>query len=159
MAAPGRSANVPSLIAPWTTSSLVKCSDCHNNNAGPGAGGTGPNGPHASTNLALLERPHALNATPTAGDICYKCHSQSVITREAPHNRSEHLRYGCKACHDPHGISSTQGNTLYNSRLINLSTTDNTPVGTGAAAKLYVDTAARRCYLVCHGESHNGRSY
>ena len=159
VAGPGRSTNVPSLIAPWTTASTLKCSDCHNNNAGPGAGGTGPKGPHASTNLKLLERPHALTSTPTAGDICYKCHSQSVVTKESPHNRSEHLRYGCKACHDPHGISSTQGTTQFNSRLINLATADNTPVGTGATAKLYIDTVARKCYMVCHGESHNGRSY
>ena len=155
---PGKSAKVPSLIAPLTTASTIKCSDCHNNNAGPGAGGTGPAGPHGSTNPTLLERPYA-TATPTAGDICYKCHSQSVVTKESPHNRSEHLRYGCKACHDPHGISSTQGNAQYNSRLINLSTTDNKPVGTGATAKLYVDTVARTCYLNCHGESHSGRSY
>ena len=153
----GRSTNVPSLIAPWTVSSIMKCGDCHNNNTGPGAGGTGPKGPHGSTNVVLLERPYALTATPTAGDICYKCHNQTVVKAESPHNRSEHLRYGCKACHDPHGISSTQGNTTYNSRLINLSTTDNTPVGT--PAKLYIDTVARKCYLNCHGESHNGRSY
>jgi predicted CXXCH cytochrome family protein len=158
VAGPGRSAKVPSLIAPWTISSTLKCSDCHNNNAGPGAGGTGPNGPHGSTNAALLEKPSA-TGTPTAGDICYKCHSQSVVTREAPHNRSEHLRYGCKACHDPHGISATQGNAQYNSRLINLSTTDSKAVGTGTMAKLYVDTVARKCYLSCHGESHNGYGY
>jgi len=155
---PGKSTNVPSLIAPWTTASTVKCSDCHNNNTGPGAGGAGPKGPHGSTNPTLLERPFA-TGTPTAGDICYKCHSQTVIKAEKPHNRSEHLRYGCKACHDPHGISSTQGNTQFNSRLINLSTTDSKAVGTGAAAKLYIDTAARKCYLSCHGESHNGASY
>jgi predicted CXXCH cytochrome family protein len=157
VAGPGRGAKVPSLIAPWTVSSIVKCSDCHSNNAGPGAGGTGPKGPHGSTNVRLLERPHALTSTPTAGDICYKCHSQSVVTSESPHNRSEHLRYGCKACHDPHGISATQGNTTYNSRLINLSTSDNTPVGTPAT--LYIDTVARKCYLNCHGEVHSGRSY
>lgn len=156
---PGRSANVPSLIAPWTVSSILKCSDCHNNNAGPAAGGTGPKGPHGSTNASLLERPHALTGTPTAGDLCYKCHSQSVVTREAPHNRSEHLRYGCKACHDPHGISAAQGTAQYNSRLINMATTDVRAVGTGATAKLYIDTTARKCYLSCHGESHNGYSY
>ena len=159
VAGPGRSTSVPSLIAPWTTASILKCSDCHNNNAGPGAGGTGPKGPHGSTNPKLLERPHALTSTPTAGDICYKCHSQTLVKSKSPHNRSEHLRYGCKACHDPHGISATQGNALYNSRLINLATADNTPVGSGATAKLYVDTVARKCYMVCHGESHNGRSY
>ncbi len=157
VAGPGRSAKVPSLIAPWTVLSRVDCSDCHNNNAGLGAGGTGPNGPHGSTNIALLERPHALTSTPTAGDICYKCHSQSVVTKEAPHNRSAHLRYGCKACHDPHGISATQGNTINNSRLINLDTDDNKPVGN--PPKLYVDTVARKCYLSCHGQSHNGDSY
>ena len=156
---PGKSTKVPSLIAPWTTASIVKCGDCHNNNAGPGAGGTGPKGPHGSTNPKLLERPYALTGTPTAGDICYKCHSQTVVKAESPHNRSVHLNYGCKACHDPHGISSTQGTAQYNSRLINLCTTDNTPVGTGATAKLYIDTVARTCYLNCHGEGHSGRSY
>ncbi|HEX5393247.1 MAG TPA: cytochrome c3 family protein [Rhodocyclaceae bacterium] len=155
---PGASTKVPSLLAPWTTSSTLKCSDCHNNNAGPGAGGTGPKGPHGSTNPKLLERPYA-TSTPTAGDICYKCHSQTTVTKEAPHNRSEHLRYGCKACHDPHGISSTQGNTQFNSRLINLSSTDTKAVGTGATAKWYVDTVGRKCYLSCHGESHNGFGY
>lgn len=155
---PGASTKVPSLLAPWTTASTLKCSDCHNNNAGPGAGGTGPKGPHGSANIHILERPYA-TTTPTAGDICYKCHSQSVVTREAPHNRSEHLRYGCKACHDPHGISSTQGNAQFNSRLINLSSTDTKAVGTGTAAKWYVDTVNRKCYLSCHGESHNGFSY
>lgn len=157
IAGPGRNASVPGLIAPWTATSIVKCGDCHNNNTGTGAGGTGPNGPHGSTNIALLERPHALTSAATAGDICYKCHSQSVLRGRAPHNRSEHLRYGCKACHDPHGISATQGNTIYNSRLINLSTSDNTPVGN--PARLYIDTVARVCYLNCHGESHSGERY
>ncbi len=160
VAGPGKSAKVPSLIAPWTTASIVKCSDCHNNNAGPGAGGTGPTGPHGSANPMLLERPYATTSTPTAGDLCYKCHNRTTVINESPHNQeSAHLRYGCKACHDPHGISATQGTITNNSRLINLSTTDSTPVGTGAAAKLYIDTVARKCYLVCHGESHNGRSY
>jgi predicted CXXCH cytochrome family protein len=157
VAGPGKSSTVPSLLAPWTITSVIKCTDCHNNNSGPGAGGTGPKGPHGSTNPTLLERPYAISATPTSGDLCYKCHNQTVVKAESPHNRSEHLRYGCKACHDPHGISSIQGNTTNNSRLINLSTTDNTPVGT--PAKLYIDTVARKCYLNCHGESHNGRSY
>ena len=159
IAGPGKSANVPSLIAPLTIASVIKCTDCHNNNTGPNNAGTGPKGPHGSTNPTLLERPYATTGTPTAGDICYKCHLQSKITSESPHNRSEHLRYGCKACHDPHGISSAQGTPAYNSRLINLSTTDNTAVGTGATAKLYIDTVGRKCYLNCHGESHNGRSY
>jgi len=159
IAGPGKSANVPSLIAPWTISSTMKCEDCHNNNSGTNNGGTGPKGPHASTNPILMERPYARGTTPTAGDICYKCHLQSTVTREPPHNRSEHLRYGCGACHEPHGISSTQGNSTNNSRLINLSSTDTKAIGTGATAKWYIDTTNKWCYLSCHGESHNGCMY
>ncbi len=47
----GRNQSVPSLISPWTTSSFTYCTDCHNNDQGPGAGtgNTGPNGPHGSS--------------------------------------------------------------------------------------------------------------
>ena len=61
--------------------------------------------------------------------------SRSVVIGVSPRNQeSAHLLYGCKVCYDPHGISASQGNTTYISRLINLSTTDVTPVGTGATA-------------------------
>src|SRR4029077_1965172 len=52
----GKNANVPSLIAPWTPSSLMYCTDCHNNDQGPRAGGSGPDGPHGSAYPPLLER-------------------------------------------------------------------------------------------------------
>src|SRR5439155_2102941 len=39
-------ANVPSLIAPWMTTSLMYCTDCHNSDSSAGAGGNGANGPH-----------------------------------------------------------------------------------------------------------------
>ncbi len=42
----GKNAFVPSLIAPMNTASVLNCTDCHNNDQGPGAGGTGPRGPH-----------------------------------------------------------------------------------------------------------------
>ena len=67
--AAGRNANVPSLIAPWTVSSVVTCTDCHDNDTGPNAPvpGTVPAGPHGSHRRkrgcvrALLQvpRPHA----------------------------------------------------------------------------------------------------
>jgi len=123
------------------------------------AGAAAPaEGPHGSTNIALLERPHALTGTPTAGDICYKCHSQSVIRNESRTIDQSICATDARLSRRAR-ISATQGNTTNNSRLINLSTTDNTPVGSGATAKLYIDTVTRKCYLVCHGESHNGRSY
>src|ERR1041385_5448375 len=52
----GKNPNVPSLIAPWTSSSLMDCSDCHNNDQGARAGGTGPDGPHGSAFSPILER-------------------------------------------------------------------------------------------------------
>ena len=47
----GKNPDVPSLISPYNTSSLIYCTDCHNNNST-----TGPNGPHGSTHQVLLER-------------------------------------------------------------------------------------------------------
>jgi len=44
--AAGRNPDVPSLKTGWTTASVIRCTDCHNNDTGPGNGGTGPKGPH-----------------------------------------------------------------------------------------------------------------
>ncbi len=52
----GKNPRVPSLLAPYTVSSMIKCTDCHNNDQGPGAGGAGPRGPHGSAYAPLLER-------------------------------------------------------------------------------------------------------
>ena len=163
----GRSANVPSLIAPLTTSSVIKCTDCHNNNTGPGAGGTGPAGPHGSIYPPLLERQYVVadNTTYSAAAyaLCFKCHSATSILGDATfkeHNK--HIngeRTPCNVCHDPHGISSTQGNTVNNSRLINFDTTIVLPSSSGARRFESTGTNAGRCYLTCHGKNHNPLSY
>ncbi len=163
----GRSTNVPSLIAPLTTSSVIKCTDCHNNNAGPGAGGTGPAGPHGSTYAPLLERQYVVadNTTESAANyaLCYKCHSRTSILSDATfgeHNK--HIsgeRTPCNVCHDPHGISGTQGNTINNSRLINFDTTIVRPSSSGALRFESTGTNHGRCYLTCHGKNHNPVSY
>jgi predicted CXXCH cytochrome family protein len=54
--ATGKNPNVPSLVPPWTSSSMMYCTDCHNNDQGPGAGGTGAAGPHGSAFAPILER-------------------------------------------------------------------------------------------------------
>lgn len=164
----GRSTNVPSLIGPtWTTTSLVNCTDCHNNNAGPNNGGAGPNGPHGSTNWRLLERAYvtADNTTESAANyaLCYKCHSRTSIlsyTTGSFRLHNKHIvgeRTPCNVCHDPHGISSTQGNAR-NARLINFQTT----VVSANGGNLYWErqgTTGGRCYLTCHGASHWGWGY
>lgn len=164
---PGRSANVPSLIAPWTTASTVKCSDCHNNNAGPGAGGTGPKGPHGSTFPTMLERQYLkADRTPesaTAYALCYKCHNRNSIVADISFKEhSKHVvgeRAPCNVCHDPHGVSSTQGNATNNSRLINFDTSIVKPSSSGQLKFVSNGTNRGSCYLTCHGSNHNPFSY
>lgn len=162
----GRNPNVPSLIAPWTTASVIKCTDCHNNNAGPGAGGTGPNGPHGSSYRPLLERQYvtADNTSESAANyaLCYKCHNRNSILADSsfPEHRKhiEGERAPCNVCHDPHGISATQGNSTNNSKLINFNTSVVSP-SNGQLRFESQGTFAGRCYLLCHGKTHNPCTY
>jgi predicted CXXCH cytochrome family protein len=139
----GRNTDVPSLRSPWTTASKMAFSDCHNNNTGPNAGGTGPNGPHGSTIQPLLERSNniadsAANTSNSA--LCYKCHNfVNTSFKHDTHNE----RTSCATCHDPHGSP--------NKRLINF----NTAVVSGA--RTYVSTGVRHgyCNLTCHGTPHS----
>jgi predicted CXXCH cytochrome family protein len=168
IAGPGKNTNVPSLLPPWTISSVMKCSDCHNNDTGPGAGGTGPKGPHGSTWDPLLERRYVVtdNTAESASNyaLCYKCHNRTNITQEGG-AFSEHKKHvldektPCNVCHDPHGISATQGNSTNNSKLINFDTSVVTPNSAGLLK--FVSTGPNRgsCYLRCHGDDHNPESY
>ena len=165
--APGKNTNVPSLIAPWTTASTMKCSDCHNNNAGPGAGGTGSKGPHGSTYPTLLERQY-LKADRTSESaanyaLCYKCHNRtSILSDNTFGEHKKHVaeeRTPCNACHDPHGVSGTQGNATNNSKLINFDTTISKPSSGGLLKYVSNGTNRGSCYLTCHGKNHNPLSY
>ncbi|MCK5308938.1 MAG: hypothetical protein KAJ73_10025, partial [Zetaproteobacteria bacterium] len=65
----------------------------------------------------------------------------------------------CSACHDPHGISATQGNALNNTHLINF---DVNIVSPNTALELeFVDlgTYTGSCSLSCHGVDHDNRTY
>jgi hypothetical protein len=67
----------------------------------------------------------------------------------------------CNICHDPHGISSSQGSMTGNSHLINFDISAVNP-STGMMGRLqFIDDGdfAGRCYLNCHGFNHNPRSY
>jgi len=72
-----------------------------------------------------------------------------VVTEQTP----------CNACHDPHGISSTQGNPVNNSHLINFDISIVKPLANG---ELYFQDNGYRsgqCNLSCHGSDHNSRKY
>jgi len=167
IAGPGRNADVPSLIAPWTTSSIMDCTDCHNSNSAASVGGTGPEGPHGSTFDPILARNYVTidNSQESAGNyaLCYSCHSrQSILRDDSFGEHSKHIsgeRAPCNVCHDPHGVSDTQGTATNNTHLINFDTSVVRPRGNGDLR--FVDQGSLRgtCYLVCHGKDHNNLNY
>ncbi len=174
---------MPSLVAPWTATSTMKCSHCHSNDTGPipvgAVAGTGPNGPHASINTPLLVRAYVNtevgNTTISGGNVtynaanyalCYMCHSATSIMGAGANSFKEHNKHisagvqaPCSTCHDPHGISSTQGTVLSNARLMNFNSVAVKQSGTQAIRWERVGTTGGRCYLVCHGKNHNPLSY
>jgi len=158
----GVNPDVPSLLPPYTASSLIFCTDCHNNDAS-----AGPKGPHSSNNKYLLERNYttADNTTENsyAYELCYKCHSRiSILDDQSFKEHKKHIvdeKTPCSACHDPHGISYTQGNPANNSHLINF---DLTIVQPDRMGRLYFEkqgTFSGQCFLTCHGKMHEPKGY
>jgi hypothetical protein len=169
--ATGRNPNVPSLISPWTTSSLVACTDCHNNDQGTKAGGAGPNGPHGSTFSPILERQLFLTddnpETAASYALCYKCHSRSSIlsdqsfkavssnpqTLGQPRGHQFHVvtaRAACTTCHDSHGVEQ-QAN------LINFNRNYVSPASNGRLDYI-TSGAGGTCTLTCHGNFPGGQT-
>jgi predicted CxxxxCH...CXXCH cytochrome family protein len=103
------------IKAPWTRTSLMTCSDCHESDVT-----TDPNGPHGSAAGFILKGPNiewsaALVTTSTgmpSGTFCINCHNQDYTgSRFRPNNtlndghvKSNHRR-ACWNCHAriPHG--------------------------------------------------------
>ena len=152
-----------------TGASTITCSSCHNNNSGPSNGGTGANGPHGSNIDNLLERGYATTNTATESlttyALCYKCHDRTKVTSGDAHLFKEHDKHlgkdiTCNACHDPHGVSATQGTVANNSKLINFNS-ESTAVG-GVIRWVAGNRGATRtgsCTLACHGKTHNNTTY
>ncbi len=157
----GPSSDVPSLVTGYSTTSVIYCTDCHSSD-----GTNVPKGPHGSTVRGLLKSGYATadNTTEsaTAYALCYSCHSRTSILNDVTFKEhSKHIvseKAPCNACHDPHGISSTQGNATNNSRLINF---DTTIVRRSGSNRYFRDDGYRTgtCYLTCHSTNHNGWNY
>jgi predicted CXXCH cytochrome family protein len=161
----GKNLATPSLLKPLTTSSLIGCSDCHNNDQGPKNGGSGANGPHGSAYVPLLERRLLLtDGTPYNPDnfaLCYKCHSPVTVDSNANNSWAYHrqhiedYRAACTTCHDSH--ASTQPH------LINFNTTYVLPYN---GVLRYLSTGGNHgtCTLTCHdgtgkNQVHNAVTY
>ena len=160
----GKNTNdVPSLISPWTPSSMVYCGDCHGSSPS-----TGRTGPHGSDNTPLLVAACS-TADGTAESygayaLCYTCHQRDSILQDQSfplhHLHIVDQSTPCSVCHDSHGISSVQGQPANNAHLINFDTSvvRREPI-TGQI--VYTSTGINQgmCTLLCHGEAHLNRPY
>jgi predicted CXXCH cytochrome family protein len=156
---PGKNPDSPSLIAPtYTESSVIYCSDCHASN-GTGA----PAGPHGSIYPAILkfryDKADNTMESASAYELCYSCHSRaSILGNNSFGEHDKHIRgerAPCNVCHDPHGISISQGNSTNNSHLINFDRSIVTADGGGALRYVSTGTKSGYCLLRCHGTTHN----
>jgi predicted CXXCH cytochrome family protein len=167
----GKNPRVPSLIAPWTTASVMTCTGCHNSDQSPAAGGKGASGPHGSAFAPLLERQLVLTdfSAESAANyaLCYKCHSRdSILADQSFHATSPsgvesghrfHIvdqRAACATCHDSHGVAAS-------SRLINFNVNYVTAASNGRlqfTAGTYGPSSGT-CTLKCHGYDHLSAPY
>ncbi len=163
----GQNNNVPSLISPYTESSIIYCTDCHASN------NSSVSGPHGSDYFHLLKYNYeTADNTPEsyqAYELCYQCHDRNSIVNNtsSDFSRNVHQRHivkedtPCSVCHDAHGISNSQGNFTNNTHLINFDTSV-VRASTGGDSRLeFIDNGdfAGECYLYCHGKNHKPKSY
>lgn len=163
LAAAGKNATIAGLIPPYTASSLIYCTDCHNDDQA--AGGMGARGPHGSLYEPILERPYETSdpgsGTASGYMLCLKCHSESSLFQTRfPH--AKHVveaRASCAVCHDAHGARQ-------NIRLINFmrrSPSGNVVVAPSTSGRLEfipdAEPGRGSCFLNCHGAEHDPRSY
>ncbi len=151
------------LLSPNTASTVLYCTSCHASD-----NSSEPAGPHGSIYPYILkfqyETADFTRESANNYALCYSCHNRNNIINDN-NTFKEHKKHivkedtPCSVCHDPHGISSTQGNSTNNSHLINFRTGIVTPSSSGALR--YEDTGQGkgRCYLTCHGKNHNPKSY
>ena len=166
IASTGRNTTVRGLLLGYTPSSIMTCTDCHNNNDWTQAG-MAPRGPHASRFAPILERNYLLDdPTPesyTNYDLCYKCHDRGTLLSDIvgrfPHGKHvQDQQASCAVCHDAHG-------SRQNPHLINFMLRDSTGrvvVAANRSGQLQYQTTLPgkgSCNLSCHGSDHNQRSY
>ncbi len=168
VAGPSPSSDTVSLNPSVPHGSMIRCTDCHNNDTGRRAGGSGPDGPHGSNNAYLLEREYTLidNASESEGAyaMCYKCHRRSsILNDESFKEHKKHIvdeHTPCSACHDPHGVPTATGAGSDRTHLINFDTTIVRPESlTGKLEFRDTGRFAGTCTLTCHGERHVNEDY
>jgi predicted CXXCH cytochrome family protein len=167
IAATGVSPTMPGLQAGYTTSSIIGCTSCHNNDDWT-ALGTYPRGPHGSRYAPILGAQYSTGdpstESPQTYALCYQCHNESFLITDSA-NTFPHQRHvvndqaPCAACHDAHG-------SRQNAHLIDFMLRDSTGkvvVSPSATQHLLTYTPLgsghAQCYLSCHGWNHEPSSY
>ncbi len=172
---PSNNLEVPSLrsdIPLDRINSKIYCTDCHNSEISEAAGGTGPAGPHGSTNEPILADTYTFNPNldefvrDGEVELCFKCHSRDSLENDQSgflHSKHFDNDQTCINCHDPHG--SHEANHLINFKTFAVyggSTYQITGRPTqGFAEPTFIDGGryTGTCYLNCHGEVHAPRCY
>ena len=156
----------------------ILCTDCHNSDDNREFGGVGPNGPHGSQYLHLLERRYEFSQVapaPAGGpgtaiqnlfpspvldpaangpySLCAKCHDLNQIVSNT--SFSEHARhindgFSCSTCHTSHGMGATSA-SISGERLVNFDINVVAPNGT---TPISYSRATNSCSLVCHNQAH-----
>jgi cytochrome c553 len=158
----GANYNVPSLTSGMDESSIIYCTDCHNSDST-----SETKGPHGSRYPYLLayqyETDDDTEESIFAYELCYRCHDrESILNNESFKFHKKHIKKKtpCSACHDPHGISFSQGNSTNNSNLINFDTSIVFPdPDTGRLEFEDLGTFRGQCYLKCHNKEHSPAEY
>ncbi len=160
--------DVVSLDPSIAPGSLIRCTDCHNNDSGRRAGSYGPDGPHGSVYDFLLIRNYSVHDdTPESAydyALCYQCHQRtSILNNESFPEHARHVRdqdAPCSACHDPHGISTISSSGSDHTHLINFDVTIVRPLyTTGTLAYRDLGDRTGTCTLTCHNQIHDTRPY
>ncbi|HXW68178.1 MAG TPA: cytochrome c3 family protein [Dissulfurispiraceae bacterium] len=165
-------ANSQYVAGIMTSSSIIYCMDCHESDDSsgiPGAGYSGPRGPHGSQYAPLL-REEYLTADNTPESyanyaLCYRCHDRVTVLNQVGGSGSWTKHYDhivtdntpCSACHDPHGIYDPSDGMLTgsHSRLINFDTSIAQPVAPNTVPMFNSSMAGSgSCTLVCHNHTH-----
>lgn len=153
------SGDVPSLLPPLSSDSMINCSDCHASDD-PGA----PKGPHGSRVPGLLGADYARQdgqpESPSTYRLCYRCHDRDVVLDSDPFPLHRlHVvedRAPCGLCHDPHGATAARALIRFNE------VTSITGVNASGSGRLGYESdsaGSGACYLSCHGVDHDPLGY
>jgi len=165
----GSASESVSLLSSIPSGTQLRCTDCHNSDDGPRAGGSGPSGPHGSIYEPLLERNYSTrDDTPESlfsYALCYKCHSRTSILNDDSYRghklHVEGVQAPCSACHDPHGVSraASRGGSDH-THLINFDLAIVSPERNTGRME-YRDTGrfSGTCTLTCHNVPHVKAKY